>query len=151
MQKLRYHGGVRTRKFLGPMKNPPQILLVDDEQDFLEVLATKFKASGFDIVTASNGEEAVAKTKEVMPDLIVMDVKMPKMDGVQALLKLREDPTTAKVRVILLTAFGDPQPEIYTNDKRFAQELGAYEYFLKTQDLEEIVARVKASLAKAAA
>ncbi len=130
------------------MKNPPQLLVVDDEKDFLEVLATKFRASGFEVITGLNGEEAITKAKASVPDLIVIDVKMPKMDGVQALLKLREDPVTEKIKVILLTAYGDPQPEIYSNDKRFAQELGAYEYLLKTQDLEEIVAKVKASLAK---
>ena len=125
-----------------------KILIVDDDKDFLEVLATKFTASGFGVVTAGNGEEAIAKAQTEIPDLILSDVKMPKMDGVQALLKLKEDPKTAHIRVILLTAFGDPQQEIYSNDKRFAQELGAFEYLLKSQDLDTIVSRVQASLAK---
>ncbi len=130
------------------MKNPPQILIVDDDKDFQEVLATKFKASGFSVITADNGEEAIAKATAEIPDLILSDVKMPKMDGVQALLKLKEDPKTANIRVILLTAFGDPQQEIYSNDKRFAQELGAFEYLLKSQDLDTIVSRVQAFLTK---
>ncbi|MEK7554978.1 MAG: response regulator [Patescibacteria group bacterium] len=126
----------------------PKILIVDDDKDFLEVLATKFTASGFNVVTADNGEEAITKAKTEIPDIILSDVKMPKMDGVQALLKLKEDPKTAHIRVVLLTAFGDPQQEIYSNDKRFAQELGAFEYLLKSQDLDTIVSRVQASLAK---
>lgn len=128
------------------MRNPPLLLIVDDDKDFQEVLVTKFKASGFDIVEANDGEEGVQKAKEVLPDLILMDVKMPKMDGVTAMLKLKEDDTTKKIKVILLTAFGDPQPEIYGNDKRFAKELGAYEYLLKTQDLEDIVGKAKTFL-----
>ena len=125
------------------MAKPAKLLIVDDDKDFAEVLATKFKASGFEVTTASDGEAGVKKAKESQPDLILMDVKMPKMDGVAAMIKLREDPATKNIRVILLTAFGDPQPEIYKNDARFAKELGASEYLLKTQDLDEIVVRVK--------
>jgi len=130
------------------MANPPKILIIDDEKDFLEVLATKFRSSGFEVSTAEDGEAGIMKAKQVLPDLILTDVKMPKMDGVQALIKLREDPATANIKVVLLTAFGDPQPEIYRNDKRFAQELGAFEYLLKTEDLDEIVRKMQAFLAK---
>ncbi len=129
------------------MRNPPLLLMADDDKDFLEVLMTKFKASGFEIVSAQDGIEAVEKAKETKPDLILLDVKMPRLDGIGALLKIREDTFLKDTPVIILTAFGDPQKEIYENDKRFAQELGAHEYLLKTQDLEDIVARVKASLA----
>lgn len=132
------------------MRNPPLILIVDDDKDFQDVLAAKFKASGFNVVTADNGEESVEKATKELPDIILSDVKMPKMDGVQALLRLKENPATAKIRVVLLTAFGDPQQEIYSNDKRFAEELGAFEYLLKSQDLDMIVARVRESLAKGA-
>lgn len=128
------------------MRNPALLLIVDDDKDFLDVLLTKFKATGFEVVGAHDGQEGVEKAKEAKPDLILMDVKMPRLDGIGALLKMREDPTLKDTRVILLTAFGDPQKEIYENDKRFAQELGAHEYLLKTQDLDEIVSRVKASL-----
>jgi len=120
-----------------------KLLIVDDDKDFREVLATKFTASGFEVTGAGDGEEGVAKAKEILPDLILMDVKMPKLDGVGAMLKLREDPKTKNIKVVLLTAYGDPQPEIYKNDQRFAQELGALEYLLKTQDLEDIVTKAK--------
>lgn len=130
------------------MRNPPRLLIVDDDKDFQEVLVTKFKSVGFEVFIANDGSEGVAKAKEVLPDLILMDVKMPKVDGVQAMLQLREEASTKGIKVILLTAFGDPQPEIYKNDQKFAQELGAYEYLLKTQDLEDIVEKVKAFLAK---
>ena len=128
------------------MHTPPLILIIDDDKDFQEVLATKFKASGFGVAAAFDGTEAVERAKEVTPDLILMDVKMPKMDGVAAMLKLKEDPATKGIKVILLTAFGDPQPEFYQNDERFAQELGALEYLLKTEELDHIVAKVKSSL-----
>ena len=129
------------------MRNPPEILIVDDEKDFQEVLATKFKASGFAIETASDGAAGVERAKERLPDLIMMDVKMPTLDGVAALLKLKEEPTTRAIKVMLMTAYGDPQPEVYKNDQRFAKDLGAVEYVLKGQDLDEIVAKVKSFLA----
>ena len=130
------------------MKNPPLILITDDDKDFRELLATKFRASGLQVELAENGEQGVTKAKELAPDLILMDVKMPVMNGIEALLKLKESKETHNIRVVLLTAFGDPQQEIYSNDERFAQELGAHEYLLKTQDLEEIVKKVKSFVGK---
>ena len=141
---LRYHK--RAGSFNRIMKNPPQILIVDDDKDFLEVLATKFKGSGFSVITVDNGADAITMAKAEIPDLILSDVRMPKMDGIQALLKLKEDPKTASIKVVLLTAWGDQEQEVYSNDKRFAKELGAFEYLLKSQDLDEIVAKVRASL-----
>lgn len=128
------------------IESPAKVLLVDDDLDFQGFLATKFRASGFEVYTANDGEVGIEMAKEKKPDLILMDVKMPKMDGLAALLKLKEDPETKDIKIILLTAFGDPQPEIYGNDKRFAGELGAFEYFLKTQDIDDIVERAKALL-----
>jgi CheY-like chemotaxis protein len=124
----------------------PKILLIDDDKDFREVVATKLKTGGFEVVDADDGESGLKKAKEFLPDLILLDVKMPKMDGIAVLLKLKEDPATRDIKIALLTAFGDPQKEIYTTDKRFAKELGAYEYLLKTQDLDEIVDKIQGFL-----
>ncbi len=130
------------------MHKPALVLLVDDEKDFRDVLEIKIKASGFNVVTASNGEEAVALAKERLPDLILMDVKMPKMDGLRALEAIKNDASVKNIKVVMLTAFGDPQPEIYQNHKRFAQEMGATEYFLKTQDLDDMINKVKDIISK---
>lgn len=119
------------------------ILIVDDEESFRDIMTTKVKAAGFTVVEAENGEEAFQKAQEIHPDLILMDVKMSKMDGIAALLKIKEDAHTRDIKVVLLTAFGDPEPEIYKNDKRFAEEVGATEYILKTQDIDLTMARVK--------
>lgn len=120
-----------------------KVLVVDDDKDFLQILATKLRSLGLEITTAENGEEGIEQAKILKPDLVLMDVKMPKLDGVAAMLKLKEDPATKNVRIVLLTAFGDPQPEVYLNDKRLAGELGAFEYLLKSQDLDSIAEKVK--------
>lgn len=130
------------------MRNPPLILLTDDESNFRDVLELKLKNAGYQTITASNGEEGVKKAKELMPDLALMDVKMPKMDGLQALDVLHNDPVTKNLKVVMLTAFGDPQSEIYENHKKFAKEIGATEYLLKSQDIDYIVSRVKDIISK---
>jgi two-component system alkaline phosphatase synthesis response regulator PhoP len=90
------------------MNNPPLILLVDDEPEDLEVYSLALKQAGFDVVTGSNGVECVKLAKEKHPDLILLDVKMPVMDGLNAFLELRKYPETEKIKVVFLTAFGDP-------------------------------------------
>lgn len=117
--------------------------MVDDDKDFRDVVTTKLRANDCTVIEAENGEAAYTKAKELKPDLILMDVKMPKMDGVAALMKIKEDPDVKDIKVVLLTAFGDPRPEIYKIDQRFAKEVGAFEYVLKTEDLDAVVARVK--------
>ena len=128
--------------------NQKRILIVDDDKDFQSVLVDKLKNSGFDVLIANDGDEGVQKAEELMPDLILMDVKMPNLDGVQSMIKLKENKKTKDIKIVFLTAFGDPQPDIYNNDKRFAEELGAFDYLLKTQDLEEILEKVKELISK---
>lgn len=125
------------------MREKPFILIVDDDNAFREVVAEKLRSSGYDIAEAVDGEEACSRAKELRPDLILMDVKMPKLDGIQAMLRLAKDTELRTIPVVFLTAFGDTQPEIYRNDRRFAQEIGAYDYVVKTQDLDKIAEKVR--------
>lgn len=125
------------------MDNRPVILVVDDDKDFRDMVVTKLRGSGLSVVEAEDGAMAYEKAKELKPDLILMDVKMPKLDGVASLMKMKDDPETKHIKVVLLTAFGDPRPEIFEVDNRFAKEVGAFEYILKTEDLDEVVRRVK--------
>lgn len=85
------------------MSSKKTILLVDDDVDLLENTAYMIKSIGYDVVTAEDGQEAVFKYKEIGPDLTLMDVKMPKMDGFDAFFKIKQFDPEAKV--ILITAF----------------------------------------------
>ena len=81
-----------------------KILAVDDEKHIVRLVEITLQREGYEVVTASNGAEALEKVATEKPDLVIMDVMMPEMDGLQALQKLKDDPATASVPVIMLTA-----------------------------------------------
>lgn len=81
-----------------------KILAVDDEKHIVRLVQINLQKAGYEVTTASNGREALESVAEQHPDLIVMDVMMPEMDGFAALQKLKENPATAKIPVIMLTA-----------------------------------------------
>lgn len=119
----------------------PLILVADDEPEILKIYRTKLEKSGFAVETAENGAVAVEMAKKTHPNLILMDVKMPVMDGVEAFTKLKEDPATKDIRVIFLTAFSDTRlPEI---DNKFAAEIGALDFLKKSIGLGELVDKVR--------
>ncbi|OGZ02607.1 MAG: hypothetical protein A2946_01595 [Candidatus Liptonbacteria bacterium RIFCSPLOWO2_01_FULL_53_13] len=129
------------------MHNPPLILIVDDMPSFLEIFGEKLKGAGFAVETAPNGEEGIKRAKEIQPDLILMDVRMPVMNGTDAVVKLKDDEATKNLRVIFLTELGDPREEVQAVNRKFAQELGAVDYVKKSVDLDVLVAKVKSHLA----
>ncbi len=124
------------------MSESPLLLLVDDEESFREIFKAKFSQAKFVVETAESGREGIKKAKELKPDLILMDVKMPEMDGIEAFTRLKEDRETRKCDVIFLTAFGNFGEEIQQLNDRFAQEIGAAGYIRKTDDFDAIVSKV---------
>jgi DNA-binding response OmpR family regulator len=120
------------------MDDLPRILLVDDEEDITANLSPFLERSGFQVAVAANGEEALQKVQETEPDLVVMDVLMPKLNGREALRRLRqmEDWTP----VILLTQVGE------SIERAMALEEGADDYLNKPYDPHELVARMRAVL-----
>ncbi len=128
------------------MADQPLILIVDDESAFLEIFSAKLTASGFRVETAKDGEDGFNKAKFIKPDLVLMDVKMPVLDGAGTLLKLRNDPETKNIRVVFLTNLGDPSMDIQEINRKFSKELGAQGYIRKTDDLAALADKVKAFL-----
>lgn len=80
------------------------ILVVDDEQDVIRLLQINLEQAGYQVITAENGKDALERVAERRPDLILMDHMMPVMDGLEALRNLKDDQTTAKIPVVILTA-----------------------------------------------
>mgnify|MGYP006163559667 FL=1 len=121
-------------------KKEIKILLVDDEQDILEIVGYNLAQEGYQIVTAINGKEAVLKAKKELPHLIIMDVMMPEMDGIEACEHIRKIPELSNVIVAFLTA----RSEDYSQVAGF--EAGADDYIAKPIKPKVLVSKVKALL-----
>ncbi|MEX0699555.1 MAG: response regulator [Acidimicrobiia bacterium] len=117
-----------------------RILVVDDDPDILQVVKINLELEGYDVDTAEDGREAVDKAMAEPPQLILLDIMMPRMDGLTALRRIRSHGATGNTSVILLTARGLPE------DRVRGLELGADDYITKPFDIGELVARVKAVL-----
>jgi two-component system phosphate regulon response regulator PhoB len=120
-----------------------KILLVDDEPDAIEVLAFKIREAGFDLVCAQDGAEALASALDEHPDLVVLDVMLPEMSGLEVCKILRRNPSTAAIPVIMLTARAAEQ------DRVAGLELGADDYVTKPFSPRELVLRIRKLLARA--
>jgi len=128
------------------MNNPPLILIVDDEENFRDIFSSELKAVGYAVETAQNGEDGFKVAKESKPDLILMDMEMPILNGAEAVMKLKNDPETAQIKVVFLTNYGDPRREMTEADVHFSKEIGAVDYLRKTDDMEEIITRIKSRI-----
>jgi two-component system phosphate regulon response regulator PhoB len=126
------------------MKSPlkPKILVVDDEPEAVELVEFNLKQAGYEVATASDGVEALKKTRALLPSLVVLDLMLPEMDGLEVCKMLRRDPATADVPIIMLTA---KAAEI---DRVLGLELGADDYLTKPFSPRELVLRVKKMLAR---
>ena len=115
-----------------------KILLVEDDMALSAVYRSRLEIEGFDVREANNGEDALSATVEYRPDLILLDVMMPKISAFDVLDILRNTPETANVRIIMLTALSQPK------DKERAESLGVDDYLVKSQVvIGDVVARVK--------
>src|ERR1700748_2838089 len=94
------------------MREPPLILVVDDVADNVEILQMRLESQGYEVVTAGDGLEALEKTRELLPDLVLLDIMMPKMDGIEAVKRLKADPSLPFIPVILVTAKSDSKDVI---------------------------------------
>ena len=131
-------------------REKPLILIVDDEQNLREIFSTKLNASGFETAVVSSGEEAVQKTEELLPDLVLMDIKMRGMTGTDAALAIKENPKTEGVKIAFFTSQTDPWPGFsgVGNNEEAAQELGIDDFLTKTDDLDLNVKKIQDILAR---
>lgn len=120
-----------------------KILIADDEQDLREALFTIFAASGFEVLVAADGEEAVEKALAEKPDLLLLDLMMPKMTGQEVLDRLRDDEVGKDIKILILTAVSDLE------SLSAILERGGYDYLVKSDwKLEDIVGKVREKLAE---
>ena len=117
-----------------------RVLVADDDPDILTVVKVNLELDGFELDTAVDGEDALQKATSNPPNVIILDIMMPRMDGLTALHRLRSQAGTASIPIILLTARGLPE------DRVRGLELGADDYITKPFDITELAARVRAVL-----
>jgi adenylate cyclase len=122
------------------MRTPPRLLIVDDEPINLDILQTRLSVHGYEILTATNGEEALAIATAQRPDLILLDIMMPKMDGIDVCRHLKADTSLPFMPIVMVTAKAD------SKDVVAGLEAGADEYLTKPMDQAALVARVKSML-----
>ncbi len=116
----------------------PKILIVDDDTFLSGIYATKLDLEGFQVVSAHDGEEGIKVAQKEKPDLILLDVLMPKLDGFEALKRLKADPGTKDIPVIMLTNLGQKE------DIEKGLEDGAVDYLIKAHFVPaEAVAKIK--------
>jgi DNA-binding NtrC family response regulator len=116
---------------------PIEILLVDDEKDFVEMLAMRLQDEGHRVRSVFSGQEALTELTRAEPDVIVLDIKMPGMDGIQALKKIKADHPI--VEVILLTGHGAVDTAVA------GLKSGAFDYLLKPADFQELITKLEAA------
>ncbi len=114
-----------------------KILVVDDEPEAVELVAFNLKGAGYEVSTASDGAEALNKARRIQPNLVILDVMMPEIDGMEVCKLLRRDPVTSGIPIIMLTAKAS---EV---DRVLGLELGADDYVVKPFSPRELVLRVK--------
>jgi class 3 adenylate cyclase len=122
------------------MNTPARVLIVDDNDTNREILARRLTANGYEVLHARDGEEALAAARQHLPDLILLDVMMPKLDGVEVCRRLKSDSALPFTPIILVTAKSD------TKDVVSGLEAGADDYVTKPVDQLALVARVRSAL-----
>jgi serine phosphatase RsbU (regulator of sigma subunit) len=122
------------------VRTPPLILIVDDNPANVEIFQMRLAANNYEIITATDGEMALATAREKQPDLILLDIMMPKMNGIEVCRRIKEDPSLPFMPIIIVTAKAD------SKDIVAGLEAGADEYLTKPVDQAALVARVKSML-----
>lgn len=120
--------------------NPQTLLIVEDERSLSEVLAYNLEKEGFRVVTATDGQDGLRKAQSLVPDLVILDLMLPVLDGLQVCRQLRSDPRTQHVRILMLTARNEEVDEIV------GFNMGADDYVSKPFKLKPLLHRIKALL-----
>ena len=118
------------------------VLVIDDDPVILDLLRVNFEIEGFDVVTATNGEEGLERAQAIRPDVVISDIMMPKRDGLQLLGDLKADPETEDLPVILLSA------KAQKSEVQEGLDLGADDYVTKPFDPIKLIDRLNAVVSK---
>lgn len=119
---------------------PKKILAIDDENDVLLIIKTALTGEGYEIITASNGFDGLALAEDHLPDLILLDLRMPEMDGMEVLQRLRNNEKTQNLSVIILTGISDKKKI------REALDKGITYYIVKPFECQDLISKINLAL-----
>lgn len=119
---------------------PKKILIVDDETELLKAISIRLKASGYEVLTAQDGQEGLEKARNSNPDLIILDVLMPRLDGYEVCRLLKFDEKYSLIPVIMLTA------KTQEVDKAMGKKVGANDYLTKPFETQDLIDKIKKHL-----
>jgi two-component system alkaline phosphatase synthesis response regulator PhoP len=119
-----------------------RIFIADDESGFVSTLRSRLEFEGFEVTTAPDGKSALDRIREDHPDLILLDIMMPAMNGYQVCRELKEDPETSPIPILMLTA------KSQESDKFWGKEAGADAYVTKPFDMDELIGQIRGLLNK---
>lgn len=114
-----------------------KILIIDDEAPFVETINVRLEFEGYEVLSAGDGQEGLEKAREIKPDLILLDVMMPKMDGYQVCRMLKFDDNFKDIPIIMLTA------RAQDTDRKTGKEVGANDYISKPFEMDELLEKIK--------
>lgn len=136
------HGASQTAysQLVTESASPPVIVVADDEEDILELVSLGLERAGYVVHRAADGEQALALMQEHRPDVAILDVAMPKLDGFELTRRLRNDPSTSEIKIVLLTA------RVQEADVDAGLAAGAHDYITKPFSPQELQERVAALL-----
>lgn len=117
--------------------NKSKILLVDDEKDLVEIVSNRLQASGYEVIVAYDGQEALDKARKEKPDLIILDLMLPKMDGYKVCRMLKFDEKYKHIPIIMFTARAQGE------DEKMGMEVGANAYMTKPFEPQVLLAKIK--------
>lgn len=124
------------------------VLIVDEDTNFRDILSIKLKSLGFEIAEAPSGKEAIEKLQEIKPDLVLLDVQMPEMDGIETFYQIKNNPKISGVKVVFLTNYGEPLIGAGAADEKFAREAGVIDFIKKNENLDLIAGEVERILSQ---
>lgn len=124
------------------MEPAPRVLVVDDDEPIRRMVSLAFELEGFDVATASDGIEAIVQAESFRPDVMVLDIMMPRMDGLTVLGHLRKQPGTARIPVVLLSAKAD------STDITIGRRAGASDYVTKPFETDDLLDRARTVMAQ---
>ncbi len=116
---------------------PKKILVVDDEAQLVEMIKMRLEANGYEVISAYDGQEALEKAKKEGPDLIILDLMLPKLDGYKVCALLKKDARYAKIPIIIFTARAQEE------DRKLEEEIGADAYITKPFEPQALLAKIQ--------